>query len=284
MIKKFIHNLCALIIFFSLSYAVWPQSLIFKNHGRLIKAVSLEELERLVGAETVTVFEPHELENRKYKGLPVNDVLTAVYGESWKGAEEILFTCSDGYQPSIPSVKFKAYDSYLAYASSDNDEFTLVNELQGNEPVQLGPFYLVWNNIKYTELKAEGGSDWPYQVTTIDLINFSDRFPNMAPPEKSSEEVKRGFLSFRKYCMTCHTVNGEGGGKSVELNYPVSVTEYIMEPWLVKWIDNPAGIRYNTTMPALNPDAKDRDRIIKNIIAYLKAMRGKKLEPVFKKR
>ena len=83
--------------------------------------------------------------------------------------------------------------------------------------------------------------------------------------------------------MTCHTVNGEGGGKSVELNYPISVTEYIKEPWLVKWIDNPKSIRYNTTMPALNPDAKDRDAIIKNIIAYLKAMKNKKLEPLSKK-
>ena len=272
-----------MLILISLSRVVWSGNLTFKDHGRLVKTVSLGQLEELVGIKTVTVYEPHELDNREYRGFPLRDVLTAVYGENWKEAEEILFTCSDGYQPSVPSIKFKTYESYLVYTSPDKDEFTLVNELQNNEVVQLGPFYLVWDNIKYPELKAEGGSDWPYQVTTIDLINFSDRFPNMAPPGNSSEGVKGGFLAFRRYCMTCHTVNGEGGGKSVELNYPISVTEYIKEPWLVKWIDNPKSIRYNTTMPALNPDAKDRDVIIKNIIAYLKAMKNKKLEPLSKK-
>ncbi len=164
----------------------------------------------------------------------------------------------------------------MVYASPDKKEFTLLNKLQNNELVGLGPFYLVWDNIAHPELKTEGESDWPYQVTTVDLISFSDRFPNMAPPNGSSDEVKSGFLSLRKHCMPCHTINGEGGGKAVELNYPVSVTEYLKEPWLIRWIDNPTSIRYNTTMPALNPNAKDRETIIRNIIAYLKAMKNNK--------
>ena len=260
----------------ALPSTTWPRELIFKNRGKLIKTLSSEQLEKIIPAKTVKVFDQNELENRKYNGFPVNDLFTAVYGENWKDAEEILFTCSDGYQPSIPSIRFKKYPSYLVYASPDKKEFTLLNKLQNNELVGLGPFYLVWDNLKHPELKAEGESDWPYQVITIDLISFSDRFPNMAPPKESSEDIKSGFLSFRKYCMPCHTINGEGGGKAVELNYPVRVTEYLKEPWLIRWIDNPTSIRYHTTIPALNPNAKDRETIIRNIIAYLKAMKNNK--------
>ncbi len=263
-----------------LSDKTWSQELIFKNHGKLFKNLSLEQLEKITPPTTIVIFEPHELENRRFTGFPLNSLLTAVYGKDLKTAEEILFTCLDGYQPSIPSIKFKKYSSYLVYASPDKREFTLGNKLQNNELVELEPFYLVWDNIAHPELKAEGESDWPYQVTTIDLINFPDRFPNMAPPKNSSKEVKNGFLSFRKNCVPCHTINGEGGGKSVDLNYPVSVTEYYKEPGLIRWIDNPASIRYNTTMPALNPNAKDRETIIRNIIAYLKAMKDNKRKPI----
>ncbi len=70
-------------------------------------------------------------------------------------------------------------------------------------------------------------------MTTIDLISFSERFPNMSPPKNSSEKAKKGFLAFHKYCLSCHTINGEGGEKSIELNYPVSVTEYIKASWLI---------------------------------------------------
>jgi cytochrome c2 len=255
------------------------QELVFKKHGKEVKTLSLTQLEKLTQAQTVTVFEPSESENRRYKGFPVNNLLTGIYGDEWKETEEILFICSDGYQKSIPSREFQEYPSYLVYTNPDKREFTLLNKLQNNQLVELGPYYLVWDNISHPELQAQGASHWPYQVTTIDLINFRDRFPNMAPPENSPMNVKNGFIAFRQYCMACHTINGEGGKKSVELNYPVSVTEYIKEPWLIKWIDNPTSMRFNTTMPGLNPNAKGRETVIRDIIAYLKAMKNNKRKP-----
>jgi cytochrome c2 len=270
----------ALLAVFLLLSTARSEELVFKNHGRVVKSLSLEQIEKLIPAKTVMVFEPHESENREYVGFPANVLFTEVYGEKWRRAEEILFICSDGYQPSIPSARFKEYTAYLVYGRAGKKEFTLINKLQNNELVQLGPFYLVWANLGHPELKVEGGEGWPYQVTTIDLISFSDRFPNMSPPKNSSAAVKSGFLAFRKHCMTCHTINGEGSGKSVELNYPVSVTEYFKEPWLARWIDKPASIRYNTTMPALNPYLKDRETTIKNIIVYLKVMKDNKRKPL----
>jgi mono/diheme cytochrome c family protein len=264
---------------FTLNSSAQSGVLVFKRHGNDVKTIPLEKLKKLIPPAKVEVLEPNESQEREYIGFPVNRLLTIVYGDQWKHVDEILFTCKDGYQPSIPTENFIRFNSYLVYDRPDNKEFTLTNKLQGDEFVKLGPFYLIWDDIKFPEVLKIGAVDWPYQITTIDLIDFSDRFPNMAPPENSSDDVKNGFIAFRTYCMSCHTINGEGGTKAQELNYPVSITEYFKEPWLKKWINNPRTIRYNSTMPALDPNLEDRERIIENIISYLKVMKDNKHKP-----
>ena len=258
---------------------LYAQELVFKDKGTLIKQLSREQLEGIVLSKTVKVYEPHEMGDREYVGFAVKDLLTGIYGKGWQKAEEILFTCADGYQPSIPTWKFYQYSAYLIFKKAEGGDFTIQNKTQNNEVVLLGPFYLVWDNLQDSVLKVEGGSDWPYQVTTLDLIAFADRFPHMAPPISSPQNVKSGFVAFRKYCQPCHTINGEGGVKSVELNYPASVTEYYREAWLRRWIANPTSIRFNTTMPALNPAAPNRKAMIEDIVAYLKAMASNKRKP-----
>lgn len=253
--------------------------LVFKEHGEDFRAMSLENLKKLIPPLKVEVLEPYESQEREYIGFPLNQLLTVVYGDRWKDVDEILFTCKDGYQPSIPTENFIRFSGYLVYDRADNKEFTLIDKVHGDEFVRLGPFYLIWDDIKFPEVLKIGDVHWPYQVTAIDLIDFSDRFPRMAPPKNSSQAVKSGFNLFRTYCTSCHTINGEGGKKAKELNYPVNVTEYFKEPWLKKWINNPRDISYNSTMPALDPDAKDRERIIKNIISYLKVMKDYKHKP-----
>jgi len=80
--------------------------------------------------------------------------------------------------------------------------------------------------------------------------------------------------------MACHTINGQGGGKAPELNYPVSVTEYFKPEYLKQWIDSPASLRYNTTMPALAAEIPEREKVIAEIIAYLTAMKDvKRMRP-----
>lgn len=79
--------------------------------------------------------------------------------------------------------------------------------------------------------------------------------------------------------MSCHTINGEGRKKAQEFNYPVSVTEYFKEPWVKKWINNPRDISHSSTMPPLDPNAKDKEKIIDNIISYLKVMKHNKHTP-----
>ncbi len=174
--------------------------------------------------------------------------------------------------------KFLSHDAYFAIANEDDEPFTLTNRLQNNEVVALGPLYLVWDNIRSKALLEAGASDMPYQIKRIEL-KFETSFLNMSPPPGSSVQEQRGFAHFRKHCAACHTINGEGGGKAPELNYPASVVEYIRPGYLKRWIESPQSIRYNTTMPGLAEEIPDREKVTEELIAYLKAMSTAKRSP-----
>ncbi|MCX7187593.1 MAG: cytochrome c, partial [Proteobacteria bacterium] len=132
----------------------------FKKNGRIVKTVPVQDLSMSVAAISVSVFEVHEKKNRTYMAYPVRELFNKVFGAGWESSREILFTSTDGYRASIPVAKFVAYDAYLAVAQ-DGLPFTMVNTLQNNELVELGPLYLVWDNIKSRVLRDEGASDLP---------------------------------------------------------------------------------------------------------------------------
>lgn len=246
----------------------------FKNKGKMVRTLHLHELDQFASSSSLKIFEVHEQRGRIYRVYPARILLDQIFGKNWREEEEIIFFCADGYQPSIPVAKFLAYDAYFAFASADEAPFQLDNILQNTEKVELAPLYLVWDNLKSPELLQEGASDMPYQITGIELSSFAARFPALFPPKNTSPAVKRGFEHFRKYCIACHTLNNQGGGKAPELNYPVSVTEYIKPAYLKRWIDHPASIRSNTTMPPLAAEIPARERVIEEIITYLRAMRA----------
>lgn len=249
----------------------------FKDHGKEVQTNEQSKLETLSPAQNWTIYEPHEKRERTYRVIPFNQLMDKIYGTQWRKAEEILFTCSDGYQPSIPTAKFLKYDAGIAFPANATDTFELVNTLQNNEKILLGPYYLVWNNSKSPDLKKEGASDIPYQLVGIDLISFSEKFPKLFPGKNTSSSVKAGFLHFRKYCLNCHTINKEGGGKAPELNVPMNATEYWQSAALKKWIINPSSVRWNTPMPGLSEELGDRRNIVASeIIEYLKAMKNNK--------
>ncbi|SHL62278.1 Cytochrome c [Nitrosospira sp. Nsp11] len=250
----------------------------FKDNGQTVRTLPLNDLRAIATVVSIKVFEVHEKTERIYRALPVRPVFDKVFGKDWEKAQEIIFTSIDGYQPSIPVVKLLAHDAYFAFPHEDGMPFTLTNRLQNNEVVQLGPLYLVWDNIKSKELLDAGASDMPYQIKRVEL-KFVAPFPNMVPPAGSSAKAQRGFMHFRQHCMACHTINGEGGGKAPELNYPVSVTEYIKPEYLKRWIVSPQSIRYNTTMPGITGAILDRETATEELIAYLKAMSNAKRIP-----
>lgn len=263
----------------SLTLHADPQPLALKKHGTPLTQLTREELTLKIPLETVEVADEHEGGAiTKYRGFPFLKILETLYGKDLNNADELLFTCADGYQPSVPLAKFREHKAILTVEKSDGSPFRFTDPHK-KEEISYGPYYLVWENLKDAGLKGRSQADWPYQVVAIDIIRFSERFPGIAPPAKSSPQTVRGFLAFRAHCLQCHKINGEGGDKVFDLNYPVSVTEYWREDWLKRWIDNPAQIRPSTAMPALASDTPDRARTIQNLVAYLKTMAKNKRVP-----
>ena len=243
----------------------------FKKGDQIVRTLSLNELDAIAPAVPLKVFEIHEKAERIYRAFPARSVFDKVFGKDWEKAQEIVFISIDGYQPRVPVAKFLAHDAYFAFAHENGAPFMMTNTLQNNEIVQLGPLYLIWDNINSKALLESGASDMPYQIKSVE-IKVVAPFPNMLPPENASAEAQRGFMHFRKYCMACHAINGEGGAKASELNYPTSVVEYIKPEYLKRWIENPQAIRHNTTMPGLAKEIPHRGKVAEELIAYLKAM------------
>lgn len=278
MLARMVWSVFAVCVLASAAFAAESTILSFSARGKPIAQLSLTGIRQKVPVTQIAVWEPHEDKTVTYEGFDAAKLFGALYGDQWKEIDEVLFTCADGYQPVLPVDRFKQYAGFLVYRRLDQDVFNVQNRFQNEKDVPLGPFYLVWDNLHSDELRAQGANGWPYQVVSIDLVNFADRFPRLSPPKTASDEAKRGFLAFRENCMACHTVNGEGGNKAPELNYPMSVTEYLSDDWMRKWLMDPRSIRYNSTMPgfASHPDP---DKLVDEVLAYLKTMAQNKQKP-----
>lgn len=251
----------------------------FKSHGKAVRALELDEIRESVGARELTVYDINEQAEVTYIAIPFNKLMEKVYGAQWRSAEEVLFTCVDGYQPSLPRRIFSEYEPYLAFGKKGDSDFTLTNKLEGSKKVKLAPYYLVWDTSQNKRVLDESSSLWPYQIASVDLVSFEEKYPRIFPPGGASKSVLRGFSEFRTRCLSCHAINGDGGKVGPELNYPTNVSEMFRPEMLKKWLSDPASMRWRTAMPGVSAKTPQRDRVIVDILAYLDAMKAKKIAP-----
>lgn len=251
--------------------AIAGTSLSFSDHGKQVKSLAFEELASKSPSEEVRIFEPHEEEEMTFRAFPLASVLDQAYGPRWRQSEEVLFVCADGYRNPVEVADLMKNPGWLAYQREGND-FAITEKKPKLREIPLAPFYLIRATGRDLAARSPEQEGWPYQVVGIDLIEFADRFPGLTPPKGASASAKLGFLSFRKHCVTCHSLGGQGGTVGPELNAPVSVTTYYKETWLKKWIADPSSIRSGTTMPAVIPPGRGQSKAIDEIVDYLKAM------------
>ena len=252
-----------------------PARLSFARDGKPVATRDLDWVRSLSPQtpQTIRVFEPYEEREVRFEAVRFEAALDAVYGPEWRSREELLFTCSDGYQPTVPVRRVLEHGAWLAFDRADEQGFSISKLESGKrQRIALGPFYLVWENLEDTRIRLEGDYGWPYQLVGVDLIDARDRFPKMVPPRDASARELAGFEAFRVHCSKCHPLNGEGGAIGPELNGAVSPLEARRTAWLRQWIDDPSQMNPTSRMPRLNPALPDRDETIDAILAYLSVM------------
>ncbi len=235
------------------------QDLEFRQAGKKPVRFSLAQLKKQSPAVTVKL----EGGVDNYWALPLAPLLSKAYGPKLYGDDvTYVFVCKDGYRAPVKAGELQKFSAYLAFATSDGRPFQ-----RGDK--KLAPFYLIWDSQRYPQRTRE--ASWPYQVVAVERASFSQAYAKVLPPPKASPQVMRGFGLFRKHCLSCHQINGQGGSMAIDLNAPFSVTEYIQKPYLAKLIEDPSTVRHGSTMPALKVEPKLRKQAIQDIIAYLES-------------
>lgn len=210
-----------------------------------------------VAPVTVTVAEPHfGSQHRSYVAFPARLVLDKVLGENWNtSATSIRFKALDGFASVIPATELGGHDAYLAFGMADGSPFTVNNALQNETDIPLGPWYLVWDNIRNPALLKDGAVIWPYQVNQVEIAEAGDE---QLFPAGLDERYRAGGKLVQVNCITCHKVNGYGGDK-LAINLAAVVKGKTRDAFL-KWVLSPRAVKADTTMPGLPADWPEPQR------------------------
>lgn len=253
----------------------------FVRAGEASRVLSLEALLEACERVEVEVDDPYHGRRMRYAGLPLRCVLdrgfAASGGAESLADESLLLRALDGYARPASGAVLLEPGGVLAFgepalAKGEDDaprSFSTIDRRQ----VDPAPFYLVWTEAAGEDAHAY---PWPYQLTTIEVTSFEQAFPHAVPRGLAEGDPGwSGFALFQRDCISCHSINGEGGKVGPELNVPRSIVEYRPESQIRAYVRDPESFRY-TSMPA-HPDLGEHD--LDALIAYFRAMRERKHDP-----
>lgn len=228
-----------------------------------------------VPAQTVEVIEPHlstpDLKTMvAYRGWRADAVLDHILGPGWRApGRDVEFRALDGYVSSIPAERFGEYPAYLVFESPGRPGFTVDNPPQNEKDVPLGPYYLVWDNIRHPGLLAEGATFWPYQVSEV--LVFDTGMEALLPGTMAERYGEDAALA-RKHCLSCHRINGYGGDK-----WPIDLAQRVKDMTaqdFQRWVLTPNMVKPGTTMPPLADQMPEPERaaMARRLFGYLSAI------------
>ena len=284
------HHAGLLLIAFGMSVAVFvpwavaarePEPrLQFVDPSGETHTLTLSALRAVCDEEDVEVVDPYHQRAMRYVAMALRCVLDIGFERSG-GAEGLrkqglLLRALDGYSRPVRGEDLLEPGAFLAFGEAGLirgkdalPRFAKIDR-RGIDP---GPFYLVWSEPGQNDAHLY---PWPYQLAEIEIAPFEREYPKTeplaAPPESAA---RRGFAIFRRECVSCHSINGEGGKIGPDLNIPMSIVEYRPVAQIQAFIRDPNTFR-RTSMP---PHRHLTDDDLDDLIAYFTAMKSAKFDP-----
>ena len=238
--------------------------------SKSIDLTSVESQERLatLPLEDIQVMldAPYKATSRHYKGFTLQAVLDAFQIKVPEGAA-LRFVCSDGYKSVVDPAKYPLEPAFLASVTQTRKAGISVKDIsEGKGSVDPAPFALVWRGTAQKE-----ATPWPFGIVGIEVGSYKDLYGPAYPTGNLA--ALEGFKTFQSYCMSCHSVNMQGGIVGPELNVPKNVTEYWSREHLQGFIENPQNYRFKSRMPALGLPVKK----IEEVYYYLETIKEEKV-------
>ncbi len=220
-----------------------PPALTFVSGDKEVLRVTAADMAKRPAVRTIEVEDAFYKTRKRYKAVPLKDLLTAAYGGSWgeNTLGEVFFDALDGYRSHARVSVLMNDGGMIAFADADAPAWEAMPS--GVVP---GPFYLVWTG---PEQSATKGFPWPWQITGVKMTILEDEYPKALPKGADADSAPvRGWTIFKRSCISCHSMSGAGGTVGPDLNEPRGITRYQRKSFLKSFIKKASSFR-RTKMP-----------------------------------
>ncbi|HUE37934.1 MAG TPA: cytochrome c [Candidatus Binatia bacterium] len=241
-----------------------------------MREFDLDTLKKECKLAAVVIDDPYYKRKKSYLAFPLKQVLALGFAEGAAdiAKENLVFEALDGYAKPSAGARAVEDGGYLAFADADHTH----GSEPGWEPIDRrgldpGPYYVVWAKPEQSDAN---GYPWPFELASIEIVHFEKKYPYTLPTASAAGSAPwKGFEIFRTQCLSCHSINGQGGKVGPDLNVPQSIVEYRPIPQVKAYIRDPQTFRYST-MPA---HRELSDAQLDQLIAYFTAMKAQKHDP-----
>ena len=131
-------------------------ALSFRSGDKEALRTTAADLRARKDTRVVDIFDPFYGRRKRYRAVPIKNLLTAAYGPAWleDGVGEFFFEALDGYRSHATVPILSADGGMLAFEDADVPGW----EEMPKEKSRPGPFYLVWAGAGQT---PSNGYPWP---------------------------------------------------------------------------------------------------------------------------
>lgn len=220
--------------------------LTFVSGDKEVLKLTAADMAKRPSARVVTVDDPFYKATKRFKAVPLKDLLTAAYGGAWgeNALGEAFFDALDGYRAHARVSVLMNDGAMVAFADADAKDGAF--PVMPGKTFEPGPFYVVWVGAKQ---QPKAGFPWPWQLASVKMTVLEDEYPAALPKNAGPGTAPvRGWAVFKRSCISCHAISGAGGAVGPDLNEPRGITRYHSKSHLKAYIKKASSFRH-TKMP-----------------------------------